>query len=291
MAMDGRGSADFSVMMPLVKVWEDDAGELWFEGVASSTSLDRQQERMTANAIKKMGEQRGMGLLPSHSAGPLEELGVVDETWVDNDQFRVAGRLDKANPTALRLFDHISSGRTYGLSVGGRVRKAYWDYDEEAGRKVRHIDDVELDHVAVCRPEAAANPDTYLATIAKAAEQIAPEASGVADAPDEGDDVLLRIGKAAVNAARHIWPFGRPANDEGTMSGEERAPDEETAQVAHLRKELEEALVEVRKALGELMAAGDSLDGVVDPAKGETRALSGQETMASAAGDPWRGII
>ena len=201
-----QGTAEFAVTMPLVKVWQDDAGEMRFEGVASSTSLDRQRERMTANAIEKMGKQQGIDLLPSHSAGPLDELGVVEDTWVDNDQFRVAGRLDATSEKARRLFGRISAGRSYGLSVGGRVTKAYWEYDETAGRKVRHIDDVELDHVAVCRPEASANPDTYLSVMAKAAEHVAPKSS--TDEADEapGEDLLMRIGKAAVDAARHIWP-------------------------------------------------------------------------------------
>lgn len=290
MSKESTGAVDFSVTMPLVKVWQDDAGELWFEGVASSTSLDRQQERMTANAIRKMGEQRGIELLPSHSAGPIEELGVVEETWVSNDQFRVAGRLDKSNQTAVRLFDRIAAGRAYGLSVGGRVRKAYWAYDDEAGRMVRHIDDVELDHVAVCRPETAANPDTYLSVMAKAAESLAPaEASGSNETSD-GDDLLVRIGKAAVDAARHIWPFGRSAEAKDEAAGE-AAEIAALAELGELRKQLEEVLAEARKTLGELSERSRGEPAAAEAKRGQTQSLEGQETVASAMADPWRRVL
>ena len=157
----------FAVTLPLIKAWTDEKGQMWVEGVASSTSLDRQRERMTKNAIAKMQQFAGIDLLPSHGAGPLEELGTVKECWVDNDSFRVRAQLEEMSPRAVRLFKRLAEGRQYGLSVGGRVTEAYWDFDQEAGERVKYIDDVVLDHVAVCRPQQAANPDTYLAVLAK----------------------------------------------------------------------------------------------------------------------------
>ncbi|MCD6362072.1 MAG: hypothetical protein J7M38_14540 [Armatimonadetes bacterium] len=290
MTGDEQGSASFSLTMPLLKVWEDAEGELWFEGVASSTSLDRQQERMTSNAISKMGEQRGIELLPSHSAGPLEGLGVIEETWVDDEQFRVAGRLDKTNPTAHRLFTRAASGEPYALSVGGKVKKAFWDYDEEAGRRVRYIDDVELDHVAVCRPEDAANPDTYLAVLAKAAEQIAPQPVGEIAGGEKSDDLLMRIGKAAVDAARHIWPFGR-TDDKEHATGEARNPDEADEEQSELYEEMRNALAEVHKALAELAEMKKESRNADSAKLGRPQSLPGQETTGAEMRDPWRGIV
>ncbi|MGD9495698.1 MAG: hypothetical protein AB7Y46_05245 [Armatimonadota bacterium] len=258
--MDGAGR--FSVSMPLCKVWEDEAGELRFEGVASSTSLDRQQERMTPAAIRKMATQRGLDLLPSHSAGPLEELGVVEETWADNDRFRVAGRLDKTSAAARRLFARVMDGHRYGLSVGGRVTKAFWRYDPEAGREVRHIDDVELDHVAVCRPGAAANPDTYLAILAKAAEGV------IAEEGNDEEAVLARVGRAAVNAARALWPFAKTEQGGETL-------ERELAELSRLREEVAAALGEVQAALAELRKSAEAEESAV--AAGVSRALPGQE--------------
>ena len=259
--------AAFDLTLPLAKVWEDAEGGLWFEGIASSTRLDRQHERMTPKAIQKMAGQVGLDLLPSHKAGPLEELGTVEEAWVDNDQFRIAGRLDGGNPRARQLFEKAASGRRYGLSVGGRVTKAFWRYDAEAGRQVRHIDDVELDHVAVCRPEQAANPDTYLATLAKAAEDV------IEECVDE-DAMLARIGRAAVHTARSLWPFAKSEAEE----------QPETEELQALRDEIAKTLGEVRSALEELRKTEPAR-----PAHGVSQALPGQERVERR--DPWRGVV
>ncbi len=281
---------EFAVSLPMTKVWRGADGTLRFEGVASSTRLDRQKERMTPNAIRKMATQTGLDLLPSHDAGALEELGVVEEAWVDNDQFRIAGRLDESNPEAVRLFEKVSQGRRYGLSVGGRVTKAFWRHDDEAGRQIRFIDDVELDHVAVCRPAAAANPDTYLSTLAKAAE-------GMTEPAPDGEDeaaMLARVGRAAVQAARSLWPFAKSEVKQMDDGGEELA--EELAAMRALRKSVEDALARLNDAL-EKMAEGAEdgelaeaeADESEEPTPGVSRAIAGQER--SAGGDMWSGVV
>ena len=271
-------AGSFAVTMPLCKVWEDEDGEMRFEGVASSTTLDRQQERMTPRAIQKMALHKRLELLPSHSAGPLEELGVIEETSADNSQFRVAGRLDASNPTARRLFEKAAGGRQFGLSVGGRVTKAFWRYDEDAGRQVRHIDDVELDHVAVCRPGAAANPDTYLAALAKAAEGV------IGERPEDVDEdaMLVRIGRAAVHAARSLWPFAKAEDDGGTEV------EAEVQELRVLRKDLESALAEVRETL-QALAKGEDETEPEAPAQGASQALPGQDRRDG--GELWRGVV
>ena len=142
--------------------------EVWFEGVASSTRLDKQHERMTPRAIQGMSEQGGIPLASSHGVEPLDELGMVEECWVDDNRLRIRGRLDNEQPKAQRLLGEAMGGQRYSLSVGGRVKRAFWQHDEEAGRPIRHIDEVELRQVVVCRPEAAANPDTYLTVLIEA---------------------------------------------------------------------------------------------------------------------------
>jgi len=286
MAATTQQSGAFAVTMPLMKVWQDETGEMWFEGVASSTSLDRQQERMTPHAIEKMTDQKNIDLLPSHAAGALEELGTVEDAWVDNDQFRIAGRLDKSSPAAQRLFDRIVAGKIYGLSVGGRVTKAYWEFNDKVGKSIRYIDDVVLDHVAVCRPEAAANPDTYLSVLAKAAEAVTDQTR------DEDEDLLIRIGKAAVQVAKNAWPFGKTTESHGTqISPEDQDPASEPDELAELKKQLDETLDEVRKALTELRETTSAVNEVNTTEAGKSQNLPGQETFASDAGSPWAGIL
>jgi len=248
-------NGQFSLTIPLLKAWQDGEGALRFEGVAASTSLDRQAERLTPAAVEKMQQYSGIDLLPSHNAGVLQELGIVEKCWVDNNQFRVAGYLEPGNPEAARLYERLKAGKQYGLSIGGRVLKAHWDFDTEAGRQVKHIDDVVLDHIAVCRPTQSANPDTYLTALAKAAEAVIDGMPGDAEPREEIPEAMFaRLGKTIVEACQKIWPFGtsddadtteqHPSRSEGLAERSESGPqfsedDPTAALVAKLQKQID----------------------------------------------------
>lgn len=161
----------FTFGIPFTKVSKDDAGKMMFEGVASSTSLDTHNCRMAKSALESMEAFRGIALLPSHTADPLTELGTVDEIHMVDNQVFVKGSLDETNPDAIRLYERLLAGHDYGLSVGGRVTQAHFEL--EKGRRVRVLDTVVLDHVALTRPGYAANPDAYIA-IAKSVEKEYP---------------------------------------------------------------------------------------------------------------------
>jgi len=271
----------FTVTVPLVKAWQDEEGQMWFEGVASSTSLDKQHERMTTNAIQKMQQFAGIDLLPTHNAGPLEELGTVEECGADNDAFRVKGRLDETSAQAQRLFKHLVEGRQYGLSVGGRVTGAYWSFDQEAGARIKHIDDVVLDHVALCRPQQAANPDTYLAVMAKAAESVAHHQPPL----EEDEDLVRRLGQAVLEVCRRLWPFGKTAEPPPATTAQTQADPE----VEGLREEV--ALL--HKQLQELQQTPDSSPEEPDqPQPGRRQSLIGQQRPATdKQNNFWKGVL
>ncbi len=259
--------AGFEFGVPITRVWKDDGGEMRFEGIASSTSVDKQHEKMTPRAIESMARHAGIDLLPSHNAGPLEELGTVEETRADNEAFYVAGRLDESNPQARRLFDRLLAGRQYQLSVGGRVLKAYWGTDED-GEQTRFIDEVELDHVALCRPGKAANADTYLRAMAKSVEKEEP--SGLME--------------AALRALRARWPFGK---EEQAGSGRtEEAPAEMEAlqgSLAELRRDAEALAKVVGAAVTRLEARAQK--------QGAPESLPGQEMPRSREDEFWKGVL
>ncbi len=271
----------FTVTVPLVKAWQDKQGQMWFEGVASSTSLDKQRERMTRNAIQKMQQFAGIDLLPSHNAGLLEELGTVDECFADNEVFRVKGRLDETSPRAQRLFKRLMEGKQYGLSVGGRVTGAYWDYDEEAGGRIKHIDDVVLDHVALCRPQQAANPDTYLSVLAKAAESVARQQPSLSDE----EDLIKRLGQVALEACRRLWPFHKT----------EQPPSQpQTEPVADAELEtLREEVTTLRKQLHDLQTnTNSSVEENTKPQPGQRQSLVGQQRPGSDnQSNFWKGVL
>lgn len=154
------------------------AGELRFEGVASSIALDKWNERMSREAIETMARSGlALGLVSHHDPALLKELGVIEKCWVDNGQLRVRGQFDKTKPRARLLFERCKTGKPYGLSVGGRITATHWEFDADAGKSIRVIDDVALKHIAICRPSQAVNPETYLAVTAAGedAETVAKE--------------------------------------------------------------------------------------------------------------------
>lgn len=299
------GSNAFEVRLRLANTWEDEAGELWFEGVASSTAPDRQRERMSKRAIEKMSQYAGLDLLPSHDAGALRELGVVEECWVDNDEFRVRGRLDKSNPEARRLYERVKAGKRYGLSVGGRVTSARWQLDKGTGQTIRVIDDVTLDHIALCRPGQAANPETYLSVMAKAAEAVTPsqgEQSEADSAGGFGDDVegpsdadswqerpngserLAKLGRFVLELSRSLWPAcdRESEAEEGSVSEASEPWAGLEREVEGLRKQVTEVAEELRCHV-EMAKASASPQAIEELAAGAL-APSGDDTDAGDSG-------
>lgn len=306
--MDERGQ--FSVTLPLLKSWEGADGQMYFEGVAASTTLDRQNERMTPEAIEKMQGYSDIDLLPSHKAGALDELGTVKECRADNDRFRVSGVLDADNAEAQRLFQKVQSGRRYGLSVGGRVLKAHWEYDPEAKKQVKYIDDVALDHIALCRPEQAANPDTYLTVLAKAAEGVMEAPGDDAAGAEDPSAVFARLGRGLVEACQRLWPFGdveQGSDVEKAHPTDTSCPDVSMAEPTALNKQSDdgdetEPLQKLQERVDELSGSVTELQGTVqdlckdddgedtDVMPGRTQAIPGQDVPEGTA-NTWKGVL
>ena len=250
-------AGDFRFEIPLIKAYRSEEGDMMVEGVAASTTLDRQRERMSTGALLKMIHYQGIDLLPSHTAGPLDVLGIVQDIWVDDKQCKVIAKLDAGHPPAARLFDRLEKGATYGLSVGGKVTKAHWDL-EEGTRSVRVIDDVELDHVALCRPSVAANPDTYLSVLQKTVEDVIPqEESQMSEAVELSEDtqkgLAQRLGDAITGTLGNVL---RKADDDDKASTNEDYVTQE--QFRELMAPVEAGMAEINEKLAELAPSADS---------------------------------
>jgi len=138
-----------------------DEGDWEFEGVASSTRLDRQREKMTAQALEAAVGEGEVELVLAHR-GCDSVVGVVRERWIEDDTLRVRGTLRGDDAAARELQRRMEGGERFGLSLGGKVTKAHWGYDADTEGPVRHLDEVCVEHVAVCRPETAVNPDAWV---------------------------------------------------------------------------------------------------------------------------------
>jgi hypothetical protein len=154
---------EFDLDVPAMTAWEDAGGQMRFLGVASSTGLDRQGDRMTPAALHSMAATApGIPLLSDHHATPGHALGVVETGWTDGQTFRVAGTLHSGSPEAWVLMKRLQAGHRYGLSVGGRILQAEPVHEDAVAGPVRQIHQVALEHLALCAPEEAVNPEARL---------------------------------------------------------------------------------------------------------------------------------
>lgn len=144
-----------------------------FVGVASSTRVDRQDERITEKGLTSMASQVPMVLsaADSHAAAiinPMAEVGTITTIKAEDGSLYISGALDPKHPNSEFLYTKIQEGKAK-LSIAGKVveaRKSVWD--GESSKYVSEIDALELDHILLCRSGAAVNQDTAMVAQASA---------------------------------------------------------------------------------------------------------------------------
>ena len=132
-----------------------------FEGVASSTAVDRQREKMSAEALDEVARRGGVDLVVAHQ-GAGDVVGRIEECRVEGGVLRVRGSLRGDKGPAVQLRERLRRGEQLGLSLGGKVTRAHWGWDGQVEGPVRHLDEVWVEHVAVCPAEQAVNPDAWV---------------------------------------------------------------------------------------------------------------------------------
>jgi HK97 family phage prohead protease len=163
---------DFNFILPLNKNVDDT-----LTGIASTTSLDRDDERMSEQALKDMVyeiKKNGVNLHEDHQHGWQNTLGVIKDAELINNQVQVKINLDdpSTNPKIPALLNKMKRGIRLGLSVGGNVQGFKWEYDRTAGKKIKVLDKVKIYEVSVVG--IPSNADSYLSipeAIAKSAKQ------------------------------------------------------------------------------------------------------------------------
>lgn len=163
----------FDVIIPLRKTGVNDNA---LTGIASTTSVDRDDERMSAEALSMMVadiKRTGVNLFGNHSHEWENTLGVIKDARVEGNQVVVDVTLDDAstNPKIPALLNKLNRGIMLGLSVGGNVTNFKWEYDKELGKKIKVLDKVHIYEVSVVG--IPSNADSYLsmgAAIAKSAK-------------------------------------------------------------------------------------------------------------------------
>ena len=162
---------DFNIILPLNKSITGD----FLTGIASTTSVDRDDERMSDEALRMMVDdikRQGVNLFSDHEHQWENTLGVINQAELVNNQVQVGITLDdvSTNPKVPMLLNKLHKGIKLGLSVGGNVVSYKWEYSKELNKKIKVLDKVKIYEVSIVG--IPSNPESFLtlpAAIAKSA--------------------------------------------------------------------------------------------------------------------------
>lgn len=151
---------DFNFIIPLKKGLNNS-----LTGIASTISVDRDEEKMSAEALKMMVDdikKQGVNLFGNHEHSWENTLGIIKDANLVNNQVAVKIDLDdpQTNQKIPMLLNKLGRGIKLGLSVGGNVLNYKWEYDRELGKKIKVLDKVKIYEVSVVG--IPSNADSFL---------------------------------------------------------------------------------------------------------------------------------
>lgn len=176
---------DFQIFIPFEKTIEQDGSLKLFGGIASSTSIDRDNERMDKAVLNKIASdlKKNSTVFFNHDLKGLG-VGTVASAEVVNDSVRISVVPTKAE--GMRdVVTQIQEGVLKSFSVGGKIRDYEDQFDEKLGKKVRVIKDVDCYEVSVVGIPANGDASilSYMSKSFKG-DSLEPEKVPVASATD-----------------------------------------------------------------------------------------------------------
>ncbi len=153
-----------------------------FEGVASSTCVDRQGDKLSEEALRRVAQSGPVKLVLAHQ-GQAEVVGRIEQWQLKGNKLYVQGTLQPQNAQAQALVHRLRNGERLGLSLGGRIKRWRWGWDAHREGPVRYLEEIVVEHVAVCRAAEAVNPDVRLRLLSPKAEQTSKHGESTAAKP------------------------------------------------------------------------------------------------------------
>lgn len=219
--------ADFNFVIPLQK----DLNGNSLTGIASTVSVDRDDERMSSESLKMMVmdiKTAGVNLFGNHEHNWENTLGYIKDAELVDNKVQIKIDLDDptTNPKIPMLLNKLKRGINLGLSVGGNVLSYKWDYDKTSNKKVKVLDRVKIYEVSVVG--IPANPDSYLAIPSAIAKSIKKSNKTDTPCPSCGT-MMTRINDKHLNCPKCDYdlisvgpktsmPFLREKAEKGTGS-------------------------------------------------------------------------
>lgn len=205
-------SEGFKLTMQIAKSYSQGEGEtakMYIGGVASGLGVDRQNDRVAVTAVEAFKKAIDEGIvlpngkwshLPLRSGHRTEwddVLGWITKAETDHEHnLWIEAELDETNPIAKSLFEKLQLGDRpgkplmLGLSVGGKITKASFEWNHELNKKVRVIEGAILKEISVVGWPA--NPSAYVEALVKSVNWDELEASS-----ETKESSMNELGKAA----------------------------------------------------------------------------------------------
>ena len=125
--------------------------DMFVQGVASGTEIDRQESRMSLQALQSFVDGLPLPLTDNHEHGNVgAELGqVVDAHIQDDGSLFIKAKLDKDNPFSAYLINKVNAGKKYAFSIEGRLKKAVNTFDRKMGAFIKEYVDIIPEAISV----------------------------------------------------------------------------------------------------------------------------------------------
>jgi hypothetical protein len=203
MKSDYIGTNEFRLAMPITKSYEKEREGVvhqFVAGLATGVDLDLDGERMAQSAIQAFKKAIDEGIaLPNgkwsyvplrtgHGKEWHESIGWITKAEIDeHHNLWIEAELDSSSSIARDLFQKLSGDEKpgkplqLGLSVGGSIRKASREWDQNLGRAIRVIEDVVLKEISVVG--SPAYPTAYVEALSKSVnwDEVPPHQNEVTD--------------------------------------------------------------------------------------------------------------
>jgi len=164
---------NFKLVVPItgytIRKSEDGTEKYVLTGLASNTNIDLHGQRMAKSAIEAMVksiETDPITLNNEHGSDWDDDFGEVTALWAtDNYEMMMEAELDPDHYRTKTLIRALDKGKKLGLSIGGTVKDAAYEFAAELGRKILTYKDISLFHVAITGTPAVT--ETWVTPITK----------------------------------------------------------------------------------------------------------------------------
>lgn len=190
------------------------------QGIASTTALDRDSERVSKACMLDMARNIKAKRLPifgNHQHEWENMLGYADDAEVldGNMLVKIVTDYVETNPKVSQLIGKLEADMPLGLSIGGKVKDSREVYEPSLGKNIKMIDRIDLLETSIvgiaANPEASLSLPDQIAKSLKETETLVkyPPAGDLAD---KGKEILHRVydeakkkGYSDERAAKIAW--------------------------------------------------------------------------------------